>query len=74
MPDFTYRDHIIDYVINGEGEQESLQIFDAETGDDITSNFLESDMDIFGHMAYNHSVGNPLHTNILKKISAYVLK
>ena len=64
MPEFNYKDYLIEYEINEEGENVSTEIIDGETGETITDTFLSSDIEIFGHMAYNHSIGNPLHTNI----------
>ena len=68
MPEFNYKDYVIEYIINEEGENESIEVIDADTGDDLTDTFLSSDIEIFGHMAYNHSIGNPLHTNIKYKL------
>ena len=68
MPEFNYKDYLIEYEINEEGENISTEIIDGETGENITNTFLSTDIEIFGHMAYNHSVGNPLHTNIKYKL------
>ena len=68
MTEFSYKDFIIEYDINEEGELESIKIIDGETGETITDNFLESDIEIFGQMSYNNWKGIPLHTNIKKKL------
>lgn len=68
MTEFTYKDYIIEYDINEDGELESIKIIDGETGETITDNFLESDLDIFTQMSYNHWKGNPIHTNIKNKL------
>lgn len=69
MPEFNYKDFVIEYEINQEGEQQSLEVIDGESGETITSTFLSSDIEIFGHMAYNHRAGMTLNANIKKKLT-----
>ncbi len=66
MTEFSYKDFIIEYDINQEGELESFKVFDDDPGNEITQYLIGKDIEDIETLIFNHYKGIPLHTNLLK--------